>query len=138
MSAENVEVVRENIEAISASGFDPEVAALRLHPEVRIHSPSEWLGSELYEGGEGLAIVLAEWRSTFDDLRVEIERLIDEGDRVIALLEVHGNSKSSEVEVEWRLGYIATNFSDGLPREIRWFMSWEKALAAAGLEARAE
>jgi hypothetical protein len=135
---ENVDIVRENIEAVSAAGFDPEIAELRLHPDLRIHSPDQWLGSETYEGKDGLAAVLAEWRANFDGLRVDIGHLIDDGDRVIALLEVHGTSKSSAVDVEWRLGYIAGDFDAGLPRDLTWFMSWEQALAAAGLEVAAE
>jgi ketosteroid isomerase-like protein len=138
VSAENVEIVRQNIEAISASGFDPDVAAMRMHPDVVIHSPDEWPGSADYEGGAGLTAVMAEWRSSFDDLSVVIDQLIDDGDRVIALLEVRGTSKSSAVVVEWRLGYIAAEFADGPPREIRWFMSWEGAREAAGIEAPAD
>ncbi len=134
MSAENVAVVRENIEAVSASGFDPEIAELRLHPDLRIHSPDQWLGSETYEGGAGLGAVLAEWRANFDDLHIDLGHLIDDDDRVIALFEVHGTSKSSAVDVEWRLGYIANHFDGGLPRDLTWFMSWETALAAAGLD----
>jgi SnoaL-like domain len=138
VSAANVEVVKENIEAVSASGFDPEIAQMRLHPDLRIHSPDEWLGSGTYEGGPGLGAVLSEWRANFDDLHVDIGHLIEDDDRVIALLEVHGRSRSSDVDVEWRLGYIASDFDDAMPRDITCYMSWETALAAAGLDVPAE
>jgi ketosteroid isomerase-like protein len=135
MSQQNVELVRRDLEGLNAAGWDPAAAlALVLHPEVRIYPPAEGPGPEVYEGEEGRAALIREWTSTFDHLRAEIERLIDDGDRVIALLRMRGRGKASGVEVDWSLGFIASDFSDGGAREVRWFMSTEQTLAAAGME----
>jgi hypothetical protein len=136
MSRENVELVRRSFEALNAAGWDPDaVPPTMVHPEGRIYPPSEWPGPAVYEGGEGRAALIREWTSTFDGLRGEIERLIDDDDRVIALLRMRGVSKASRVEVDWQLGFIASDFADnGGAREVRWFMSSEQTLEAAGIE----
>jgi ketosteroid isomerase-like protein len=136
MSQQNVELVRRDLDGLNAAGWDPAAApTLVLHPEVRIYPPAEWPGPEVYEGEEGRAALIREWTSTFDHLRAEIERLIDDGDRVIALLRMRGSSKASGVEVDWPLGFIAGDFADdGRAREVRWYSSTEQTLAAAGME----
>jgi ketosteroid isomerase-like protein len=134
MSQENVELVRSSFDALNATGWDPDATAGFVHPDARIYPPAEWPGPEVYEGREGRAALIREWTSTFDRLRGEIERLIDDDDRVIALLRMRGISKASRVEVDWPLGFIASDFDDGRAREVRWFMSREQTLAAAGIE----
>jgi hypothetical protein len=134
MSEQIVELVRRNIEELNAAGWDPDAVPTGLHPEGRLYPPAEWPGPEVYEGREGRAALIREWTSTFDGLRGDIERLIDGGDRVIVLLRMRGTSKASGVEVDWPLGYIASDFADGRPREVRWFISQEQTLAAAGME----
>jgi SnoaL-like protein len=133
MSEENVELVRRSFETLNAMGWDPDATPGFVHPEGCIYPPAEWPGPELYEGREGRDALIREWTSTFD-LRGEIERLIDDDDRVIALLRMRGISKAGRVEVDWTLGFIASDFADGRAREVRWFMSPEQTLAAAGIE----
>jgi hypothetical protein len=133
MSQQNVDLVRRNIEGLNAAGWDPDAGVL-LHPEGRLYPPSEWPGPGVYEGHQGRAALIREWTSTFNGLHGEIERLIDDGDRVIALLRMRGISKASGVEVDWPLGFIASDFADDMAREVRWFISPEQTLAAAGVQ----
>jgi ketosteroid isomerase-like protein len=133
VSQENVELVRRSIEALNALGWDSDATPGFVHPEGRIYPPAEWPGPEVYEGREGRDALIREWTSTFDRLRGEIERLIDDDDRVIALLRMRGISKAGGVEVDWPLGFIASDFADGRAREVRWFISPEQTLAAAGI-----
>ena len=133
MSRENVELVRGAIEGLNAADWDPDAEPKLIHPEGRTYPPAEWPGPEVYEGPEGRAALIREWTSTFDDLHGEIERLIDDGERVIALLRMRGISTASGVEVDWPLGFIASDFAEGRAREVRWFISPEQTLAAAGV-----
>jgi hypothetical protein len=133
MSQQDVELVRRAIEGLNAAGWDPDTEPRLVHPEGRIYPPREWPGPEVYEGDEGAAELIREWTSTFDGFHGEFERLIDDGGRVIALLRIRGVSKTSGVEIDWPLGFIASDFADGRAREIRWFMSPEQTLAASGL-----
>ncbi len=137
MALQNVELVRGALEGLNASGWEPGDGPTLLHPDGRMFPPAEWPGAEVYEGTEGRAALIREWTSTFHKLRAEIEQLIDHGDRVIALLRMRGTSKASGVDIDWPLGFIASDFADGdgRAREVRWYMSQEQTLAAAGLEA---
>ena len=133
MSQEILQLVRANMEQLNAVGWDTDAAAMGMHPEGRLYPPAEWPGPEVYNGRSGWAASIRERTSAFDRLRGDIDRLIDAGDRVIVLLRMSGTSRASGVEVEWPLGYIASDFADGRPRELRWFISQEQAIATAGI-----
>ena len=136
MSQQNVELVRRSLEGLNAAAWNPSDEGVLLHPEGSMYPPAEWPGADVYEGHEGRAALIREWTSSFQDLRAEIERLIDDGDRVIALVRMRGTSKASGVDIDWQLGFIASDFADddGRAREVRWYMSQEQALEAAGIE----
>ena len=51
---------------------------------------------------------MAEWFGAFTDLRVDIEELIDAGDRVVAVLRLHGRVRDSGEEVEMAETHVIT------------------------------
>lgn len=138
MSAENVAFVHDLFETLNAAGWDPEAAPQFVHPEGVIHAPEEWPGQPTYAGLVGRASLIREFTATFDSFRVDVDRVVDLDDRVVGLIRVGGVSRTSGVEMDWELGLIAGDWEDGRPKDIRYFLNWEQALAAAGLDAGAE
>lgn len=74
-------------------------------------------------------------RSVFDaleEVRFETERVIDDGDEVVALGQIRGRGRAAGIAVVRPHGQIWT-FRDGKGIRMRWFHSHSETLAAAGL-----
>ena len=84
MSKENEAVVRRLIEEVLNRGQTGLLAELVATDHVG-HDP---LGD--HYGPEGLRIAVAEYRAAFPDLRVTVEDLVAEGDRVAHRFTLHG------------------------------------------------
>ncbi len=128
MSRENVEVVRQLLEA--AERDDREAALGCIHPDV------EWIPLRAategtYHGHDGVERFRADTLATFERFELDFD-LRDLGDRVLASGTIHLRAKGSGLEtdvpsaviIEFRGGKIA-----------RWedFGSKDKALEAVGL-----
>ena len=134
MSRENVETIRRMVEMANACGWDPEpVVNAWVHPEARVYPAPDFPGPDLYVGREDVAAFTREWTSTFDDLRWELEQVIDLGDRVVVLARMIGNSRTTGTGVDWPFGGIFGDFRGGMFAEARYFMDHKAALEAAGL-----
>jgi ketosteroid isomerase-like protein len=135
MSQENVERIRQGYEAFNrgdlvgaAKDFDPGI-------EWRIpfqlpDSPAD----ETYRGPEAVIDFWKAWRAAFDDFRLEIEEIIDAGDRVVVFASVRGRGAGSGADVStpsfpqvWTLG------DDGRPVRADMYPTREEALEAVGL-----
>lgn len=134
MSEENVEVVREVMALLGSAARGERVPELLKHfdPEVRIDMTRRVLNPAVYEGHEGLRRLGEDVGDVWAEFRVEPERFIDAGDRVIVVETRYGRGIGSGVEVETRSGVIWT-LRDG--KVIRWEtdLAPEEALEAAGL-----
>ena len=75
---------------------------------------------------------IREWTSTFDDLRWELEQLIDLGDRVVVLARMAGKSRTTGTAIDWPFGGVFADFRDGTFAEARFFMDQKGALEAVG------
>jgi hypothetical protein len=69
---------------------------------------------------------------TWDDVRFDTERVIDNGDDIVALGLLHGRVDAPGMEIDSPHGQIWT-FRDGRVVRMRWFNSHRKTLEAAGL-----
>ena len=137
MSQENVETIRRMIETANASGWDPEsVVNEWVHPEARIYPAPDFPGPNVYVGREEVAAFIREWTSTFDDLRWELEQLIDLGDRVVVLARMIGRSRTTGTAIDWPFGALFGDFRGGMFAETRYFMDHTAALEAAGVSER--
>jgi ketosteroid isomerase-like protein len=77
---------------------------------------------------EAIANVFAAW----DDVRFDPERVIDNGDDVVALGVLRGHIHASGMEVDSAHGQIWT-FRDGRAVRMRWFNTHRETLEAAGV-----
>jgi ketosteroid isomerase-like protein len=132
MSHENVEIVRAAFKAFEEDDME---AVLRFCDEnIEITQAPELLGaSPTQHGHAGVLEAFAIWPDLWDDYRVEIVRLIDVGEYVMAWTINRGRGKDSGVPVEMPFAFV---FSVRAGKIVQWrlFMREEQALKAVGLE----
>jgi uncharacterized protein len=130
MSEENVGTVRRCYEAfmrgdgetaLSAFAPDAEWDDTRFRPEGKIH-----------QGRDEIAEVVRMWVGTWTDYSIELERVIDAGDRVVVIYEERGTGKGSGLKMTTRVGMVITLSGDQITRQVVYADPGE-ALKAAGL-----
>ncbi len=130
MSEENVERVRESYEFVARehdADFDV------LHPDIRWHTRVDLPDTATHRGHDGVATLMSEWFGAFDDLSVDVKELIDAGDRVVAVLRLHGRAKGSAREVDMSETHVLT-MHDGKVTEIHEYPTKAEALKVVGLD----
>jgi ketosteroid isomerase-like protein len=70
--------------------------------------------------------------SAWDEVRLEVERLIENGDDVVALGTLHGRVHGPGMEIDSPHGQIWT-FRDGRVIRMQWFNTHDETLDAAGM-----
>ena len=100
MSQENVEVVREHIEAYRR--LDAPVA-FSLMDRHAVLDMSRIDGSDPSDGREAIEVAVTRYRGTFDDFDHKVERLTDLGSgAILAIVSETGRGKGSAVPVDRR------------------------------------
>ena len=130
MSQENVEIVRETLDAFNRQGV--EAALAYFDPEIEWVGPPEWLEQNLYKGHDGIREIASVWTENFDEYRLDLEKAIDAGDHVLALVHQRARIKRSGDWIEQAIGYD-WEVRDGKGIRVQVYFSWEQALEAAGL-----
>lgn len=142
MPQKNVELLRSVIEEfrVASSGSDWEpwllTMAEALDPAV------EWDASEapmpdiggVYRGRDAVIRWWREWLDAWETVEFDY-RLVDAGDRVVALLDQRMRGRSTGIEVELGKYAHVSTFKDG--RLVHWkhYPSQSRALKAVGLRA---
>jgi ketosteroid isomerase-like protein len=86
----------------------------------------------LYRGRDEFRQFFEHWFGTWDDLRLEPERFIEDGDRVLVLLRVEGRGKGSGVPVVIEAADLWT-IRDGKIASLVGYTDRSEALAEVGL-----
>jgi ketosteroid isomerase-like protein len=130
VSEENVDVVRRLMGLVSEAnaGVTPPELFELFAPDVRIDMSRRVLNPDVYEGHEGVRRLVREVRQVWDDFRIDPERLVDAGDRVVVVELRRGRGKGSGVEVEQRSCVIWT-LRDGQVIAAETDLDLEEALA---------
>jgi ketosteroid isomerase-like protein len=129
MSEEYVERVRRGFERFAETGEAPGAG---LHPDVEVFDHDIPDARNPYRGAAGFNEWISDFASAWDRWDVEIERLIDAGDRVVSLFRLHAVGAGSGAAVERRDGIVWTYRDDKLFR-VDYFNDQGEALEAAGL-----
>jgi ketosteroid isomerase-like protein len=129
MSEENVEIVRESIDAYNRRDFDSAVQSF--------DTEIDWLfppilAAESCRGPEEVRRLWEGLDEAFEDFRLEPEEFVDAGDRVVVRSHFRGRGKESGVETEGRM-HSVTALRDRKIVRIEYFNDWAEALEAAGL-----
>ena len=129
MSRENVELIRAGYEDFNETGQPP----LHIYdPAIEWHTRADLPDSGVHRGHEALAALAAEWVGSFEDLRFEIEDVIDRDDYVVLPIVLRGRIRGSDEEVAMRETHVC-KIRDGLLVEVREYQTLEEALEAVGL-----
>jgi ketosteroid isomerase-like protein len=129
MSEENVESVREAHERFSKTG-QPIWEKIDADTEVFDHDIPD--AKNPYRGVDGMTEWLSDFGEAWDSYVMEVERLIDAGDRVVSLFRIRAVGAGSGVAVERGDGMVWT-FRDGKLARLDYFNDQAQALEAAGL-----
>jgi ketosteroid isomerase-like protein len=129
VSEENVEVVQATLDAYNARGDWIEF----FDPEATLHDPPEWVDRTVHRRHDGIRHASALWTENFNEFRWDIDRLIDAGDRVAALVTQRGRIRQSGAWVEQPLGAV-WEVRDGKVTWLSIYFSWDEAPKAVGLQ----
>jgi uncharacterized protein len=130
MSHENVEVVRR-IYAGWVPGSSPAESNL-LDPDIEWVNPSDALEPGTRTGIEVFSSIIEELNDTIGDFRMDVERFIDAGDRVVVVATMRGRGRASGVGIQRRHGSVWT-IRDGKAVRFQWFYEPDQALEAVGV-----
>jgi ketosteroid isomerase-like protein len=84
-------------------------------------------------GADGFREAWADWTEAFESYRIDLERLVDAGDRVVSLVTMCGKTRTGGVEVR-APGAAVWTVVDGRLRRVEFHLDRQAALRAAGLE----
>ena len=115
MSADDVEALRRGYAALNRG----DLTGVRplLHPEIEWQEGPGAPEAGVHQGRETFESFLGKWLESFDEFRIEPEEIIEDGDRLIAVVHQTGRGRASGIEVEARIAHVWT-VKDG--RAIRW------------------
>ena len=131
MSQENVEVRNEAVRRfISAFEGDDEAFRETLHPEIEWYPIEE--NRTPTRGVEAAMWNRNQWLDTWEEHRLDVEEVIEDGDSVVASIHIQARGRASGVEVDVRF-YAQIKVRDGKIVYIYDHEDREAALEAAGL-----
>jgi ketosteroid isomerase-like protein len=90
MSSANVEIVRRAYAAWNAGDYED--AAAMMAPEVEWRLPQNLPDADTWSGASAVRDGLERFLGSWEEFRVEVQELIDEGERVVALVRFHGRA----------------------------------------------
>jgi ketosteroid isomerase-like protein len=129
---------RRTLERLAARAFegirrdDYEFALLFYEPDVELWVPGELartLGlAERYHGHQGFRDLWRDYKRDMDDLHIELEQLIDLGDRIAQRVTLIGRGRSSGVPTRHTEGVVLYMSPRGIVARQEVYWSWEEAL----------
>ena len=97
-----------------------DTAVLHLcHQEIEWRWPESTPGAATFRGHADIARGLVQWAESWEELRMEPEEILEEGDHVLAMLRYRARGAGSGVPLEELVAHLH-QFEDGLLR--RWWM----------------
>ena len=133
MSQENVEIVRQHIEAWSAEEATLALSFLDPYIVMDVSRVGVWAVDEALYGPEAVAEHFRRYAGTFEDYRWAVHRLTDLGSgAILAVATETGRGKGSGVPVQRSFAVLYT-VVDGKIVRITFFHDEPEALEAAGL-----
>ena len=137
MSQENVEIVRQLIEAWNHNEQDRVVSLESvvpfLDPGVIFDATRRIINPKTYAGIEGIRAMLAERDEVWGEFRMEPDEFVDAGDRVVAIGRWVSKGRGSGVEVNQPIADVFTLHGGRVVRCEIGYSDRAEALEAAGL-----
>jgi ketosteroid isomerase-like protein len=130
MSEENIEVVRRAYAAASRSDWDAAFEAAEA--EFELVPPDQSPDSTPVRGVQEVRAWFADQQETVGDLSIEVEKLIEAGEFIVALIRLRIRPHGADADFELRIAHVWA-LRDGKLIRCEIFPEREKALEAAGL-----
>jgi ketosteroid isomerase-like protein len=126
MSQENVENLRAFWDAWTPGG---EMDMSLLDPDVVYEDSNlpDHIG-EAYRGHEGIARAAERWLEPYESVTIELERIVESGDRFVSIHRAHSRARHTGIEDEGPLAYTWT-FRNGKVIHFRSYRDPDEALA---------
>ena len=128
MSEENVEVIRSIYDHFNRAG-EPKWDLF--HAEA-VFDASSIPGFDVVRGRDKTLALIREYAAAFEEWRIELEEIVDAGDRVFAAVRDGGRMKGTRDEI-FNSFFHAWELREGKVVAWRTFQDRERALEAAGL-----
>jgi ketosteroid isomerase-like protein len=130
MSQENVEIVRQAVDAFNRRDLDAFRALLA--PDTEIVPLRAEMEDTVFRGPNAAEEFFTAADQTWEMMRVEVEEIRDCGDRLLALGSFQARGRASGAEVTMKPGWVV-RFREGTITSFHSFVHREEALVAAGL-----
>jgi ketosteroid isomerase-like protein len=111
----DVQTLRRGYAALNRG--DLSVVAELLDPDIEWHEPAPSPEAGTHRGRDGFESFLRGWLESFEDFRVEPERVVERGDELVVVVRQSGTGRTSGLSVETRLAHVWT-VADG--KAVRW------------------
>jgi len=139
MSEENVENLRAFWETWTLLTWTQEawrrgeIDMSLFHPDVTYEDATlpDHAG-ETYRGHEGVVRATERWIEPYEGLQIELEQIVDAGDRLVSIHRVRARARHTGIEFEGLVAYLWT-FRHGRVIHFRSYRDPEQAMEAAGL-----
>jgi uncharacterized protein len=129
--SDNVDIVRGLHEAWNHGEDLVELGVI--DEDIEYVNPPDAMEPGTRRGREGWTRAMGMILESYDDAHIEVERILDAGQRVVVLATFQVRGRGSGVPMERQQGYVWT-LRDGRAVRFEWYFGHERALAAAGLE----
>jgi hypothetical protein len=104
-------------------------------PDVVCYPAPGWVEYPVCYGHDGLRKLSAVWSEGFEDVAMEVHEVRDLHTRLLILAEFTGRRKNGGMPVRRPFGVINSDLrDDGKVGEVHFYLGWQEALDAAGLE----
>lgn len=129
MSADDVELVRRLHEAWNRG--EDLIALGLVHEDFEYVNPPYAIEPGTRSGWEGWQTANSRLMESWEDVRVEVEDIVDAGDRVAVFGRLHGRGRGSGVPVDQEQSYVWT-LRDGRAVRFEWYFGHEAARRVVG------
>jgi ketosteroid isomerase-like protein len=131
MSQQHVKQLLRAYEALNSG--DLEAATANLPADFEFIPPPMLPEGDVYRGPQGLRQLWETWKGTFPDFHVQIEEMIDAGDKVIVMAAVSGTATDTGLEVKTPSFAWVWSFEEDKPVRMEAMPNRATAVEAVGL-----
>lgn len=128
MGRDQVEVVRDAFEAFNRGDLDAVLAGT--DPAIEILDPDRT--GKIYRGHEGYREFMLDWLESWEEYTVEVDEIVENGDRVFVHLIQTGRGKGSGIEFSEPINNVVT-FRDSKIVKFEVYVERSDAERSAGL-----
>jgi ketosteroid isomerase-like protein len=142
MSRDNVELIRAMIPPAEVDFavlfrddrlFEEMANAFETVIDPDVESVANWTGGSRYAGVEGFRQLWLDWLEPWESYHVQVDEVIDAGDKVVCLIHDRGRRPDVDAEVEIRASSV-WEIRDGRIVKVAFYTDRAAAFEAAGLE----